>query len=124
MANYSVLPAQLDLAFVVGDEFNMSIDLSFDGTGYTWSAIVFEATLATANAGIGSTTGIVAAGSTAATFAIETVNAANAQYIVTLTETQTISLDVTKLYRWFFRGVSPGGVTRTYLSGTATPITP
>jgi len=124
MSNYSVLPAQLGLTFVQGDEFNMSVDLSFDGTGYTWSAIVFEATLASANAGIGSATGVYTAGNTAATFSIETVSAVNAQYIVSLTEVQTLSLDVTKTYRWFFRGVSPGGVTRTYLSGSVTPTTP
>ena len=124
MSQYSVLPAELNLVFVRGDEFNMNVDLSFDGTGYTWAAIVFEATQATATAGIGSATGTFNQGTTAATFAIETVSAANAQYIISLTETQTLALDVTKLYRWFFRGVSPGGVTRTYLSGSVTPTTP
>jgi hypothetical protein len=124
MADYSVLPAQLDLAFVRGDEFNMSIDLSFDGTGYTWSAVVFEASLATENAGIGSASGTYSQGSTAATFSIDTVSAANAQYIISLTEAQTLALDVTLSYRWFFRGVSPGGVTRTYLSGSVSPRTP
>lgn len=124
MSEYSVLPAQLNLVFVTGDEFNMSVDLSFNGTGYTWSAVVFEASLASANAGFGSSTGTFTAGQTAATFAIQTVSAANATYIISLTEVQTLALDVTKSYRWFFRGVSPGGVTRTYLSGTVTPTTP
>jgi hypothetical protein len=124
MANYSVLPAQLDLAFVRGDEFNLNIDLSFNGTGYTWSAVVFEASMAAQNAGIGSDSVAFGQGSTAATFAIDTVSDANAQYIISLTETQTLALDVTLSYRWFLRGVSPGGVTRTYLSGSVTPSTP
>jgi hypothetical protein len=124
MADYSVLPAQLDLAFVRGDEFNMSIDLSFDGTGYTWSAVVFEASLAADNGGVGSASGNYSQGSTAATFSLDTVSAANAQYIISLTESQTLALDANLLYRWFLRGVSPGGVTRTYLSGSVSARTP
>jgi hypothetical protein len=119
MSQYSVLPAQLDLAFVRGDEFNMNVDLSFDGTGYTWTAIIYEVATAFLNG-----SPVPGQGSTAATFAIETVSAANGQMILSLTETQTAALLPSKSYRWFFRGVSPGGVTRTYLSGTVTPTTP
>ena len=119
MATYAALPAELNLAFTVGDEFNMSVDLSINGTGFTWSAIVFELTSSFLNG-----TSAPTQGATAATFAIETVSAANGQYILSLTETQTAALLLTKSYRWYLRGVSPGGVTRTYLSGTVTPTTP
>ena len=124
MPDFSILPAELNLAFVRGDEFNLDIDLTLNGTGYTWSAVVFEASLATQNAGIGSASGTYSQGATASTFSIDTVSAANAQYIISLTEAQTLALEVTRSYRWFFRGVSPGGVTRTYLSGSVSPRTP
>jgi hypothetical protein len=119
MAQYSVLPAELKLAFVLGDEFNMSVDLSLNGTGYTWSAIIYEVSTAFLDG-----SPVPGQGATAATFAIETVSAANGQMILSLTEAQTASLLTSKSYRWYFRGVSPGGVTRTYLSGTVTPTTP
>ena len=119
MATYSALPADLGLSFVLGDEFNMSVDLSINATSYTWSAIAFEVGSAFPNG-----SAVPTQGATAATFAIETVNAANGQYILSLTETQTAALLLTKSYRWYLRGVSPGGVTRTYLSGSVTPTTP
>jgi hypothetical protein len=119
MATYSALPADLSLAFVLGDEFNMSVDLSLNGTGYTWTAIVYEVATVFLNG-----SPVSGQGATAATFAIETVSAANGQMILSLTETQTAALLPSKSYRWFFRGVSPGGVTRTYLCGTVTPTTP
>jgi len=51
-------------------------------------------------------------------------SAALGQLVLSLTETQTAALSPTKSYRWFFRGVSPGTVTRTYLSGVVSPTSP
>ena len=124
MADFSVLPAELNLAFVRGDEFNMNIDLSFDASSYTWTAIVFEASVASQSAGIGSSIANYNQGATAANFSIDTVSASAGTYIISLTETATIALTSTSSYRWFFRGISPGSVTRTYLSGSVSPTTP
>jgi hypothetical protein len=44
-------------------------------------------------------------------------NVVRTTVVCTLTETQTALLDANGNYRWFLRWVSPGGVTRTIVSG-------
>jgi hypothetical protein len=119
MATYSVLPAELNLAFVIGDEFILDIDLSFDATGYSWTAQLYESSTTFVSGAP-----VIQSGATSATFNIETVSAAAGQYTLTLVEAQTAGLLVSTAYRWFLRGVSPGGVTRTYLSGSVRPTSP
>jgi len=117
---FSQLPGELNLSLTVGDEFGMLVDLDFDATNFTWSAIVYETTISNT----ATTLGVNTQGATVATFAVTDVVAANGQINVSLTETQTAALVPTTLYRWYLRGVSPALVTRTYLSGTLTPYAP
>ena len=119
MATYSALPADLTLAFVPGDEFTLGIDLSFDCTGYAWTAIIYEVAPSYRDG-----VEVASQGATAATFAVEVVDASNGQLVISLTEAQTAPLLPSGNYRWFFRGVSPGTVTRTYLSGVVSPTSP
>jgi hypothetical protein len=119
MPTFSALPADLTLAFVPGDEFTLGIDLSIDGTGFSWTAIVYEVAPSYQNG-----VAVASQGATAATFAVEVTNAALGQLVLSLTEAQTAPLLPTKSYRWYFRGVSPGTVTRTYLSGVVSPTSP
>ena len=115
MASLSLLPATLDLSVTQGDEFGMLLDFSIDLTGYSWNAIVYETTRTVSSHFPG---GIDTAGDTAATFVVTEQDAAAGQINLTLQETVTAGLSETSTYRWYLRGVAPGTVTRTYVSGT------
>jgi hypothetical protein len=121
MSEFIALPGPLNISLTVGDEFGMLADLSIDTTGFTWTAIVYEAatTVSFVNP-----SGVSTQGATAATFAITVVNAAAGQVNLSLTEIQTAALNPATTYRWYLRGVSPGIVTRTYLSGTLKAYAP
>ena len=122
MANeFLALPGPLNISLTIGDEFGFVSDLSIDTTGFTWTAIVYETatTVSFVNP-----SGVSTQGATAATFAITVVNAAAGQINLSLTELQTTALSPATSYRWYLRGVSPGLVTRTYLSGTLKAYAP
>ena len=115
MASLSFLPATLDLAVTQGDEFGLSLDFSIDLSNYSWTAIVYETTRTVSSQFPG---GIDTTGDTAATFTVTEVDAAAGEINLTLQESVTAALDETQTYRWYLRGVAPGSVTRTYVSGT------
>jgi hypothetical protein len=121
MAQFLALPGTLDISLTVGDEFGMLADLSIDTTGFTWTAIVYQVTTSVSFA---NPAGVATQGATAATFAVTVINAAAGQVNLSLTELQTASLSPSQNYRWYLRGVSPGLVTRTYLSGTLRAFAP
>lgn len=121
MAEFVALPGTLNISLTVGDEFGMLSDLSIDTTGFTWTAIVYESATSVSFA---NPSGVSTQGATAATFAVTVVNEAAGQVNLSLTETQTGSLNPAITYRWYLRGVSPGLVTRTYLSGTLRAYAP
>ena len=118
---FSLLPGDLSLSLITGDEFGMLVDLDFDITNFTWTAIVYEAETEST---FSRPSGVTSQGATAATFTVATVNAANGLLNLSLTETQTNALNPATPYRWYLRGVSPAQVTRTYLSGTFTAKAP
>jgi len=115
------LPGTLNISLTVGDEFGFVSDLSIDTTGFTWTAIVYETATSVSFV---NPSGVSTQGATAATFAITAVNAAAGQVNLSLTELQTVALSPSTSYRWYLRGVSPGLVTRTYLSGTLKAYAP
>jgi hypothetical protein len=121
MAQFLALPGTLDISLTVGDEFGMLADLSIDTTGFTWTAIVYQSSTSVSFV---NPSGVATQGATAATFAVTTVNAAAGQLNLSLTELQTSTLVSAQTYRWYLRGVSPGLVTRTYLSGTLRAFAP
>lgn len=120
-SEFLALPGTLNISLTVGDEFGFVSDLSIDTTGFEWTAIVYETatTVSFVNP-----SGVSTQGATAATFAITVVNAAAGQVNLSLTELQTVTLSPSTSYRWYLRGVSPGMVTRTYLSGTLKAYAP
>lgn len=120
-SEFVALPGALNISLTVGDEFGMLADLSIDTTGYSWSAIVYEAAT---NVSFANPVGVSTQGTTAATFTVTVVDAAAGQINLSLTEQQTGALDPAKTYRWYMRGVSSSSVTRTFLSGTLKAFAP
>lgn len=119
--SFALLPGDLNLSLVTGDEFGMLVDLDFDVTNFSWTGIVYESTTAST---FGNPSGVTTQGVTAATFTITTVNGPTGVLNLSLTENQTAALLPSTTYRWYLRGVSPAQVTRTYLAGTFTVRAP
>tara|TARA_B100001741_G_scaffold238488_1_gene199468 strand:+ start:1843 stop:2217 length:375 start_codon:yes stop_codon:yes gene_type:complete len=118
---YSVLPATLDITALKGDEFGMDLNFSVNLSNYTWEAFVFK-TRRTVNSQYPG--GLNTQGETAVTFTVNVVDAANGELNLHLDETDTNDLDEAIAYRWLLRGVAPGSVTRTYVSGAFTVQAP
>ncbi len=112
MADYALLPQNLNLQFVRGDEFWFTVDASIDLTGYTFSSSIYKATNVT--------NGTVTATQEVLQFTITTINLSTGQINLSLQESQTQSLNPTDRLRWYLRWVAPGVVTRTVLAGTVT----
>jgi hypothetical protein len=114
---YEILPAELDLAFIKGDEFGMvlSVDAT-DLTGYTFDSRIYSLQTIEVGGGLGAGVG-AAAGSTVVSFTVTPVNVTAGQVNVSLTEVQTNNLSAGAQYRWWFKTVTPGNVTRTILAG-------
>lgn len=123
-------PGDMPIVFVGGDELNVGLAFSTPGTpatamnltGYTFEAKVFVPQFANPDGGLGS--GAYTIGTTAATFTVSPVSLAGGTLSIGLTETQTAALSAATGYRWYFRWVSPAGVTRTVVSGTFTARIP
>ena len=112
MADYALLPQNLNLQFVRGDEFWFTVDASIDLTNYTFSSSIYKAT--------NITNGIVTASQQVLQFTITPVDLSTGQINLSLQESQTLSLNPTDRLRWYLRWVAPGVVTRTVLAGTVT----
>jgi len=112
-SEYSILPSNLNLSFVRGDEFGMLLDFDVDlSGGYAFTAPVYEVSRVS--------NGSVTAGTTPLSFTTTAVSLASGQINLSLQENQTTALDPAKSYRWYLRWVSPTLVTRTVLSGSIT----
>ena len=118
---FNALPGALDISLTTGDEFGMLADLDIDTTSFTWTALVYATTTAVSFV---NPSGVPTQGTTAATFTVTVINAAAGQVNLSLTEIQTAALSPATTYRWYLRGVSPGLVTRTYISGTLKAYAP
>jgi len=113
MADYSQLPGALNLWLVRGDEMPISATFNVDLTGYTLTSAIFNEATQTS----------VATPTISMTTATSN-NVTTSTVSLTWTETQTAALALTTRYRWYFRWVSPAGVTRTVLSGQVRPYNP
>jgi hypothetical protein len=123
MPTFSLLPGQLDVTFVVGDEVNIAINLGQDISGYTLSSAVFVASTGGFQGGGGGVVSTV--GATAATPTIQVVTASTGAIIWSLTETQTAALTPAIRYLWYLRWVTPTSlITRTILAGACIPRAP
>ena len=120
---FSLLPGQLDVTFVVGDEVNVAINLGQSITGYTLQSAVYVASSAGFSGGGGGT--VTTVGTTAATPAIQVVTASSGSIIWSLTEDQTSVLSPGVTYRWYLRWITPStSMTRTILAGNCVPKAP
>lgn len=108
-ATYSQLPGDLTVAIVRGDEVSFSaVFAGVDLTGYTVTAAVYS--------GFGAATSMVTQPSVSVT--VSTVAGVTSSTVqVSMDENQTYAISPTSFSRWYLRWVSPGGVTRTVLSG-------
>lgn len=114
MATIQQIPGVLDISLVEGDEFSWSVRIDRDLTGYTLSTGIYNASLVTPT-NITSPTFTSSVATTAATSTTPAVT--RTTVVLTLTEAQTDLLDAGGNYRWWMKWVSPGGVTRTIVSG-------
>lgn len=120
---FSLLPGQLDVTFVVGDEVNVAINLGVNVTGYTLQSAVYVASSAGFSGGGGGT--VTTVGATAATPSIQVVTASTGSIIWSLTEAQTSALSPGLTYRWYLRWITPSTtMTRTILAGLCIPKAP
>ena len=113
MADYALLPQNLNLQFVRGDEFWFTVDADINLTGYSFSSSIYKVTNVT--------NGIVTGTQEVAQFTITPINLSLGTLNLSLQENQTAALSTTDTLRWYFRWVGPGVVTRTVLSGKLTP---
>lgn len=113
MADYAIVPSELNLQFVRGDEFGMLLDFDQDLTNYAFDAVVYE---------VGSVTNGVISGvvGSADDFTIVAVDIAAGRINLSLTEEQTQGFELNRSYRWYLRWTAPGVVKRTVLSGAIT----
>lgn len=122
MATWSQLPGRLDLEFVIGDEVTgISLEFSEDLTNYTFETAVYSVLLASSLSGAGVVETI---GDVIFEPAVTVVDASEGQVTIGMGEAQTELLSASTAYGWFFRWVSPAGVTRTVVSGSVKPFTP
>lgn len=122
MAEFSLQPGSLDLTLVQGDEFTLALTFDRNLTGYTFLAPVYvKESYAAGGGGSGFVTAI---GQTAANFTISATAVTAGQLLIGLPESSTNALTPAVGYRWFFRWVDPGLVTRTVLAGTLTVTSP
>jgi hypothetical protein len=114
---YEILPAELDIAFIKGDEFGMVLSVdNTDLTSYAFDARVYSLSTVAAGSGLGAGVSS-AAGSTVVEFTVTPVIVTAGQVNLSLTEVQTNTLQAGAEYRWWFKTITPGNVTRTILAG-------
>jgi hypothetical protein len=121
VADFTLLPGELNLRAVRGDEWNIAINLQRDVSNYAWESYIYQSDTITAGGGAGSLSGV---GTTITQPTIGISNASTGAMVIGLTETQTKLLSPTQTYRWYLRWVAPGDVTRTIISGSVTAVAP
>jgi hypothetical protein len=113
LADYALLPQNLNLSFIRGDEFWFTIDASINLTAYSFSSSIYKVTNVN--------NGIITGTTEVAQFTITPISLTDGTLTLSLQENQTAALSTTDRLRWYFRWVGPGVVTRTVLSGNLTP---
>jgi hypothetical protein len=113
---FTQLPDTLDFVFVQGDEVNVLLDFDQDLTGYTFSSPIIQVVAVSG--------GDVTQWTLATNFNQTPVDLAAGKINLSLTETQTNALSLGVPYRWYFRWVAPGVITRTVLSGAVVARSP
>lgn len=117
MATFSLQPGSLDLSLIRGDEFPFSATFNLDLTGYALESGVYDAANTT-----GPQTVIVTPTMSVNTTTVDDETSSTVSFL--LDETKTSALNPNARLRWYFRWVSPTGVTRTVLAGTVKAANP
>jgi hypothetical protein len=120
MATISQLPAPITLRKFRGDEFAIVLDFDIDLTGYTFSNDIYRIVSATpaASSGMGGDAGFTnITTASVGSFDVTVLSLLQGQVRLLLTEAASDALGSGR-YRWFFRWVAPGDITRTVLNGT------
>ncbi len=121
MPDFVLLPGELNLRFVRGDELTVPVNIQRNVSGYSWESYVYQSDLVTTGGGVESLSGI---GATVTQPSITVTDAAAGSMTVALSETQTNLLSPSSTYRWYLRWVAPGQITRTIISGSVTAVAP
>lgn len=111
MATVSQIPETVDVFLVVGDELSIPLTFSVDLSGYTISSGVYDASQLTP-------TDLLSPG------LLVTTTAGQTTVLVSFVESDTSQLVASGNWRWYLRWVSPGGVTRTVISGAVRTSNP
>jgi hypothetical protein len=112
VADYALVPQNLNLSLIRGDEFWFTVDADISLVGYTFSSSIYKVT--------NITNGVVTGTQEVAQFTITPIDLATGQINLSLQENQTAALSTADKLRWYLRWVGPGVVTRTVLSGSLT----
>jgi hypothetical protein len=112
MATISQLPAPVTLRKFRGDELDVTLDFDIDLTGYTFSNDIYRLEPVAVGGGVTSTQAV-----SYGSFTVTVVSPASGQVRLSLSESASEAIDAGS-YRWYFRWVAPGTVTRTVLNGT------
>ena len=99
MPSYDQTPGTLNLSFVRGDDFSSMIDFSITMTGYQVTASMYS----------------LVSGAEVQAFTVTAANAANGQFNISLTDTQTAAL-ARGTYGWRMAWTE-SNATRTALTG-------
>jgi hypothetical protein len=116
-----LLPGQLDIIAVRGDEWNIAISLQRDVSNFAWESYIYRSEVTTEGGGAGSLAGV---GTTVTQPTIGIPNPSTGSMVIGLSENQTILLSPTQTYRWYLRWIAPGQITRTIISGSVTAVAP
>jgi hypothetical protein len=121
LPDFTLLPGELNLRAVRGDEWNISISLQRNVSGYSWESYIYQSDTTTEGGGVGSLSGV---GTTITQPTIGIPDPTTGSMVIGLSETQTKLLSPTQTYRWYLRWIAPGEITRTIISGSVTAVAP
>jgi len=121
VADFVLLPGELNLRFVKGDEVNVAVNLNRDVTSHVFESYVYQSLITGTGGGLGSLIGI---GTTVTAPTIGITTGTAGLMVIGLSEVQTNLLTPGQDYRWYLRWIAPGELTRTILSGSVTAVAP
>lgn len=109
------IPAELPIELVRGDELSFVVRVNADLTGYTITAGVFNAAVTEWTPDDDEFAPDLEVDIETVTIGEEEVT--RTDITVSFTEEHTEALSVRQSWRWYLRWVSPGNVTRAFVSG-------
>jgi len=109
------IPADFPISLVRGDELNFTVRVNADLTGYTITSGVYQA--GSGGESIPTDEFAPPLEIDVETVEIDDEEVTRTNILVSFVEDDTETLSPLRAWRWYLRWVSPGGVTRTFVSG-------